>query len=170
MILNLSKIKTEALLLFCKDLILSYKDKDEKLFNIEEELDNYINSVSEDILKQINNVTFDTEHYLKNRKHYRIKAVLIAYNFINDQISKYLAQGSAFNPAMLFLALLAVWFKELDKERTSKEFIYFTLFPYGNVYDKLLINVKDNDFKKINIEMMDIAEKTIFNLDKVSFK
>ncbi len=170
MILNLSKIKTEALLLFCKDLILSYKDKDVKLFNIEEELNNYINSISDDILKQINNVTFDTEHYLKNRKHYRIKAVLMAYNYINDQISKYLSQGSAFNPAMLFLALLAVWFKELDKERTSKEFIYFTLFPYGNVYDKLLINLKDNDFKKINIEMMDIAERTILNLDKVSFK
>jgi hypothetical protein len=29
MILNLSKIKTESLLLFCKDLILSYKDKDD---------------------------------------------------------------------------------------------------------------------------------------------
>ena len=27
MILNVSKIKTESILLFCKDLILSYKDK-----------------------------------------------------------------------------------------------------------------------------------------------
>ncbi len=170
MILNLSKIKTEALLLFCKDLILSYKDKNEKLFNVDKELDQYINSISEDILKQINNVTFDTEHYLKNKKHYRIRAVLTAYNFINEQISKYLAKGSTFNPAMLFFALLAVWFKELDKERNSKEFIYFTLFTYGNVYDKLLINIKDNNLKKINIEMMDIAEKTIFNLDRISFK
>ena len=33
MVINISKIKTEALLLFCKDLILSYKDV--------EELDNY---------------------------------------------------------------------------------------------------------------------------------
>jgi len=29
MILNLSKIKTQSLLLFCKDLILSYKDKND---------------------------------------------------------------------------------------------------------------------------------------------
>ncbi|AXX86029.1 hypothetical protein [Malaciobacter marinus] len=170
MILNLSKIKTEALLLFCKDLITTYKDSSEKIFDIDEKVDKYINSISEDILKQINNVTFDSEHYLKNRNHYRIKAVLNAYNFINKEISKYLSKNSTFNPAMLYLALLAVWFKELDKERDSKEFIYFTIFPYANMYDKLLLEVKDEEFKKVNIAMMNIAETTIVNLDRVSLK
>jgi hypothetical protein len=71
---------------------------------------------------------------------------------------------------MLYLALLAVWFKELDKERDSKEFIYFTIFPYANMYDKLLLEVKDEEFRKVNIAMMNIAETTIINLDRVSLK
>ncbi|AXH08621.1 hypothetical protein CP960_09275 [Malaciobacter halophilus] len=170
MILNLSKIKTEALLLFCKDLITSYKDNNEKIFNVDEKVDKYVNSISEDILKQINNVTFDSEHYIKNRNHYRIKAVFNAYNFINKQISKHLSKNSTFNPAMLYLALLAVWFKELDKEKNSKEYIYFTLFPYANMYDKLLLEVKDEEFRRVNIAMMNIAETTIINLDRVSLK
>ena len=170
MILNLSKIKTEALLLFCKDLILAYKDKEEHLFDVDNEINEYINSVSEDFLKQINNVTFDSAHYLQNRKHYRIKAVLNAYNFINSEISNAFKDGTAFNPSMLYLSLLAVWFKELDKERTSKEFIYFTLFPYGNLYDKLLLNIKDEKFKTINIKMMEIAERVIYKYDAISLK
>lgn len=170
MILNLSKIKTEALLLFCKDLILSYKDKEEKLFNVDDEIDEYINSVSSDFLKQINNVTFESSHYINNRNHYRIKAVLNAYNFINREISDVFKDGTTFNPSMLFLSLLAVWFKELDKERTSKEFIYFTLFPYANLYDKLLVNIKDENFKAINIMMLEVAERVIYKYDKLSLK
>ncbi|RXJ97692.1 hypothetical protein CRU98_12815 [Arcobacter sp. CECT 8986] len=170
MILNLSKIKTEALLLFCKDLILSYKDKEEKLFDVSLDIDNYITSISEDILKQIRTVTFEDEHYIQNRNHYRIKAVFKAYNFINSEISKHLKEDATFNPAMLFLALLAIWFKELDKEKDSKEFIYFILFPYANMYDKLLFEVKNEEFKKINIKMMNIAESVIFNYDRLSLK
>lgn len=170
MILNLSKIKTEALLLFCKDLILSYKEKKEDLFDVDGEINEYINNISEDFLKQINNVTFESEHYLQNRNHYRIKAVLNAYNFINAELTTALKDGSTFNPSMLYLSLLAVWFKELDKESKSKEFIYFTLFPYANLYDKLLINIKDEKFKIINIKMLEIAEKVIYRLDRVSLK
>ncbi|RXJ85609.1 hypothetical protein [Arcobacter sp. CECT 8985] len=170
MILNLSKIKTEALLLFCKDLILSYKDNEAKLFDVPTHIDKYITSISEDILKQIKTVTFENEHYINNKNHYRIKAVLRSYNYINSEISNYLAKDSTFNPAMLYLALLAVWFKELDKEKNSKEFIYFTLFPYSNMYDKLLLEVKNDEFKKINIKMMDIAENVIFNYDRLSLK
>ncbi|RXJ92179.1 hypothetical protein CRV00_13350 [Malaciobacter molluscorum] len=170
MILNLSKIKTEALLLFCKDLILSYKDKEAKLFDVSEDIDKYITSVSEEILNQIKRVTFADQHYIQNRNHYRIKAVFKAYNFINDEVSKYLKNDPTFNPAMLFLALLAVWFKELDKESNSKEFIYFILFPYANMYDKLLFEVKNDEFKKINVKMMNIAENVIFNYDRLSLK
>jgi hypothetical protein len=46
MILNLSKIKTESLLLFCRDLILSYKDK--------VDLEN--SGVDKDIIENFNNI------------------------------------------------------------------------------------------------------------------
>ena len=154
MILNLSKIKTEALLLFCKDLILSYKDNQAKLFEINEDTDEYIQNITNDFLKQIDNVTFPPSHYLQNRKHYRIKAVLTAYNFINSEVSKQIKEGSAFNPAMLYFSMLAVWFKELDKESKSKEFIYFIIYPYANVYDKLLLNIEDEKFKLLNVQMI----------------
>ncbi|QKF80830.1 hypothetical protein CRV08_09115 [Halarcobacter ebronensis] len=170
MILNLSKIKTEALLLFCKDLIDSYIDKEEHLFNIDEELDSYINKISKDMLKQINIATLPTKYYIENRNHYRIKAVLNAYNFINKELTIELKKGKAFNPSMLYFSFLAVWFKELDKESKSKEYIYFTIYPYTNVYDKLLINIKDEKFKLLNIKMLEIAEKVVYKLDKLSLK
>jgi len=170
MILNLSKIKTESLLLFCKDLIASYKDKDEVIFEIHEDINNYINDISNDMYKQIEKCTFPSEHYINNRNHYRIKAVLQGYNFINKRVSKELENGKLFNPAMLYFSMLAVWFKELDKESKSKEYIYFTIYPYANVYDKLLVNIKDEKFKRLNIEMIELAEKVVFDLDKVSFK
>ncbi|MGB0989503.1 hypothetical protein CRV03_07635 [Arcobacter sp. F155] len=173
MILNLSKIKTEALLLFCKDLILSYKDKEDSFFNIDKETVKYINTISEEILTQINNVTFPTEHYLKNKKHYRISAVLKAYDFINNSLTKEFEKieesKRVFNPSMLYFSMLAVWFKELDKESRSKEYIYFTIYPYANVYDKLLINIKDENFKKINIMMLELAETIIYNYNSISF-
>lgn len=170
MILNVSKIKTEALLLFCKDLIASYKDNDAKLFDVDIEVNEYFNEISNDMFKQIENVTFPTEHYLKNRDHYRIKAVFNAYNFINKELSKHLEKGKVFNPAMLYFSLLALWFKELNKESRSKEFIYFTIYPYANAYDKLLVNMKNEEFKKLNIDMIEIAEKIIYKYDKVSFR
>ncbi len=169
MILNTSKIKTEALLLFCKDLILSYRDKNIKLFDVNDYINEYINNISDDMLKQIQNVTQTSDIYIKNRKHFRIKAVLDAYNFINKEISNELTQDKAFNPAMLYFSLLAVWFKELDKETKSKEYIYFLIYPYTSVYDKLLVNIKDENFKLINISMIGIAERVIFKLDRYSF-
>ncbi len=169
MILNTSKIKTEALLLFCKDLILSYKDKDIKLFDINDEINEYIKNISDDMLKQIENVTQTSDLYIKNRKHFRIKAVLDVYNFVNKEISKELFQDKPFNPAMLYFSLLAVWFKELDKESKSKEYIYFLIYPYTSVYDKLLVNIRDENFKMLNISMIGIAERVIIKLDKLTF-
>ncbi len=170
MILNLSKIKTEALLLFCKDLILSYKDSETILFDENEEIETYIQEVTIEFLNQIEKVTFPSEHYLQNRKHYRIKAVLDAYNYINKTISNELKENTLFNPAMLYFSLLAVWFKELDKESKSKEYIYFLLYPYANVYDKLLLNINDDKFKAMNIAMLEIAERIIYKLESLSFK
>jgi len=131
MILNLSKIKTESLLLFCKDLILSYKDKEDiQNYGIDKEVIENFNKIGNDMLKQIMNITLPNDYYLKNRKHYRIKAILDGYNFINEEISKSLKEGDSFNPSMLYFSLLAVWFKELNKESRSKEYIYFILYIY----------------------------------------
>lgn len=170
MILNISKIKTEAILLFCKDLILAYKSETKNTFNINPDIDKSMIEIADDMLKQINRITRDQKYYLENRKHYRIKEILKSYNFINKELSKELKNGSVFNPSMLYFALLATWFKELNKESSSKEYIYFLLYPYSNVYDKLLLNINDNKFKVLNILMIEIAERVIYKLDKTSYK
>ena len=171
MILNLSKIKTESLLLFCKDLILSYKDKKEiEKYVMDKEIIEKFNNIGSDMLKQISNVTYPQNYYLENRKHYRIKVVLDGYNFINNEISKNLKQNEEFNPSMLYFSLLALWFKELNKESKSKEYIYFILYPYSNVYDKLLVEMKNKEFKALNIKMIELAEKVIYKFDKYGFR
>jgi len=170
MILNVSKIKTESLLLFCKDLILSYKDKvDVNDYGMDKEIIEKFNNIGNDMLKQILNVTFTEKYYLQNRKHYRIKAVLDGYNFINNEISKSLKENEAFNPSMLYFSLLAVWFKELNKESRSKEYIFFLLYPYSQVYDKLLVEIKNKEFRTLNIRMIELAENIIYKLDKYNF-
>ena len=169
MILNLSKIKTESLLLFCRDLILSYKDKDDiEKYVMDKDVIEKFNNIGNDMLKQISNVTLPSNYYIQNRKHYRIKAILDGYNFINNEITKNLKQNEEFNPSMLYFSLLAVWFKELNKESKSKEYIYFIIYPYANAYDKFLIEIKDKDFKLLNIKMIELAEKIIYKFDKYS--
>ena len=171
MILNISKIKTESLLLFCKDLILAYKDKDDvNISGTDRKLIEKFNKISDEMLKQIDKATFPSDYYIKNRKHYRIKAVLDGYNFINKEISKSLEKKEAFNPSMLYFSLLALWFKELNKESRSKEYIFFTIYTYSNVYDELLVKIKNSDFKKLNISMIEVAEEVIYKLDSYSFK
>ncbi len=171
MILNISKIKTEALLLFCRDLIISYKDKEEiNSYGIDEDIIKSFENIGNDMLKQIINVTFPDSYYLQNKNHFRIKAILNSYNFINNEISKSLNENENFNPSMLYFSLLALWFKELNKESKSKEYIYFIIYPYGQVYDKLLINIKDKDFKELNIKMIELAEKIIQKLDNYNLK
>ena len=170
MILNVSKIKTESLLLFCKDLIISYKDRvDVNDYGMDKEVIEKFDNIGNDMLKQILNVTFPQNYYLQNRKHYRIKAVLDGYNFVNDEISKNLKENEAFNPSMLYFSLLAVWFKELNKESRSKEYIYFLLYPYSQVYDKLLIEIKNKEFRTLNIKMIELAENVIYKFDKYNF-
>ncbi|MGA1931590.1 hypothetical protein ACH5BF_02580 [Arcobacter sp. YIC-464] len=120
------------------------------------------------MLDQINSVTLSSNYYLQNRKHYRIKAILNAYNFINEELSKLLTENQSFNPSMLYFAMLALWFKELNKESKSKEYIFFILYPYGNVYDDFIVNIKNQEFKKLNIDMLELAEKIIYKFDKIS--
>ena len=170
MILNLSKIKTESLLLFCRDLILSYKDKDDiEKYIMDKEVIEKFNNIGNDMLTQISNVTLPSNYYIQNRKHYRIKVILDGYNFINNEVSKNLKQNEEFNPSMLYFSLLAVWFKELNKESKSKEYIYFILYPYANAYDKFLVEIKNKEFKQLNIKMIELAEKIIYKFDRYSF-
>jgi c-di-GMP-binding flagellar brake protein YcgR len=127
------------------------------------------NNIGNDMLTQISNVTLPSNYYIQNRKHYRIKVILDGYNFINNEVSKNLKQNEEFNPSMLYFSLLAVWFKELNKESKSKEYIYFILYPYANAYDKFLVEIKNKEFKQLNIKMIELAEKIILKFDKYSF-
>lgn len=170
MIINLSKIKTEALLLLCKDIISSYKDKEIDIFSIDKEINIFMNEVSKDIYKQLQNVTRENSFYLENKSSVRVSAVLNAYNFLSKELSNEFKEGVEFNPSMLYFSMLAMWFKELGKESKSKEYIYFLIYPYSNVYDKLLLNIKDEKFKVLNIKMIDIAERIILKYDSLSFK
>lgn len=170
MILNISKIKTEALLLFCKDIILSYNLKDDTFFDVDKETKEYINNVTSDILKQLQYVTKPNEFYLKKQSSTHIRSVLSAYNFINKNLSKEFEDGKTFNPSMLYFSLMATWFAELGRESKSKEFIYFSMYPYAEIFDKLLVNIKDSHFKALNISMVDIAERIVLKLDRYKFK
>ena len=170
MIINLSKIKTEALLLLCKDLISSYENSEDIDFLIDENIKKYIDDVSADILKELKKVTRDNDFYIKNKSSSRVNAILKAYNFINKELSREFQDSVEFNPSMLYISLLAMWFKELGKESKSKEYIYFLIYPYSNVYDKLLLNIKDEKFKILNIKMIDIAERVILKYDKYLLK
>jgi hypothetical protein len=170
MILNLSKIKTEALLLFCKDIIVTYKDSEEIAFDVDKELIEFINSVSENILKEINRAVRSHQFYMSNSNNSRIKAVILSYEFLNKEISQILKEDNKFNPSMLYFSLLAMWFKELNKESKSKEFIFFTIYTYGEVYDRLLLKQKDVEFRRLNIKMIEIAEKIILKFDNYKFR
>ena len=169
MILNVSKIKTESLLLFCKDIILSYQDQEIDTFDVNKQMHEYMDEIAKDMLKQLQNVTRTNEFYIEHANHSRIKAVLHGYNFLNQLLSKELESGKTFNPSMLYFSLLAMWFKELEKEPKSKEYIYFLLYPYGQVYDKLLLNIKDEKFKAVNISMIEIAERVVLKFDQLHF-
>lgn len=171
MVINISKIKTEALLLFCKDLILSYKDNNDiKEYGLDRDILVEFNNIGLTILKEIEKITFSQDYYIRNRKNFRVKAILNCYDFINKEVSKNLKLNEEFNPSMLYFSLLTLWFKELNKESTSKEYIYFILYPYFQVYDKFLVNIKNLEFKGLNIKMIELAEKVIFNFDKYNLR
>lgn len=161
MILNLSKIKTEALLLFCKDLIEAYKQNNTNLFNINYDISIFIDQEIEKLLAQINTATKRKEYYLNKQSNFHIRAVLKSYNHLNLQISKNFSNNEPFNPSMLCFALLSTWFAELEKESKSPEYLYFSLYSYSIIYDKLMIEANNSKFKLINIKMLNIAESSI---------
>jgi hypothetical protein len=169
MILNTSKIKTEALLLFCKDIIFSYQTANSDLFDIDNELKVFIEKNTNEILRELNKLTKPYDFYLRQKNSVYVKAILLSYEYLNTSLNKHLENGKTFNPSMLYFSLLATWFAELQKEARSKEYIYFIIYPYALVYDKLLLNLTNQEFKALNISMITIAEKVIMGLDKYKF-
>lgn len=164
MIINISKIKTEALLLFCRDLIDSYKGVKFD-FGINKELEDQFLNINQNIYKELNSVLKPSSYYIQNQSNFRIKAIFKAYNYLNKQVSNRLKANEKFNPSMLYFSFLALWFNELNKESRSKEYIFFILYPYANIYDKFLINIDNLEYRNINIKMIDLAEDTILKFD-----
>ncbi len=168
MILNVSKIKTEALLLFCRDLIDAYAQTD-NIFNIDDEIKVYVNDTIVQLQKAINQIVQPQQYYIDNSRNTRIRSILKSYEYINRSISAHLSPGQRFNPAMLCFSLLTTWFAEFRYESQSKIFIYFTIYPYGNIYDKLLLNLTNDEYKALNISMIQIAEDVMIKLHRYRF-
>lgn len=166
MIINTTKVKSEALLLFCRDLIVSYKNNDQNQYDVDKQTIEYIDSQIEHILKAINIAAQPIDYYVRNQKVSRIAFILKSYQFINKQVSKSFKEGDSFNPSMLCFALLCSWFAELRISQDDKEYIFFCLYPYGEVYDKLLLNNSNSEYKNLNIKMLTIAENAIVNFHK----
>jgi len=166
MVINTASVKSEALLLFCRDLINSYKTTSLDIYNIDEDLKTFISTKIEDVSKAIDVLVQPNNYYIRNIRVINIKIILKYYNFINDEVSRYLQKEPNFNPSMLCFALLSTWFKELEYEKHKKEYIFFGLFPYWEVFDSLIVKSKDLEYKRLNVKMVQIAEDVIVKLDK----
>ena len=165
MIIDMSSVKTEALLLFCRDLINSYKNNTDDIYNIDSNIKEFINKNIQDLQKAIDVVVQDNDYYIKNIKVSRIKIIISFYNMINKTITNYLQNSARFNPAMLCFSLLATWFKELEHQGHSKEFLYFNLYPYGDIFDLLIVKTNNKEYKNLNITMVEIAEDVMVKLN-----
>lgn len=170
MIINKSKVKTEALLLFARDLIDSYIDSSDEVFDISPELKEFITIRISQLQKAINHSVQPIDYYIRNQKVSRISMILKSYEYINKNITKLLKNNAKFNPSMLCFSLLSTWFAELGNENDSKEFLYFTIYPYSEIYDKLLLNIDNLEYKSLNINMITIAEDTIVKLHRYGFR
>jgi hypothetical protein len=170
MVINSSKVKTEALLLLCRDLINSYKSSDTKVFDIDNNILKFIDLRVEQLLDAINITVQQPEYYIRNKKVSRISLILKSYEYINKSISKNMKDGDRFNPSMLCFALLSTWFAELSIAKDEKEFIFFSIYPYSEIYDSLLLNINNDEYRDLNIKMLNIAEDSILKLYKYRFK
>jgi len=170
MIINSSKVKTEALLLFCRDLIDSYKNNQDELFNVSDDLKQFVDERITQLHKAINVCAQPIDYYIRNQRVSRITMILKTYEYINKNITKLLKKDTRFNPTMLCFALLSTWFAELGNEVDSKEFLFFSLYPYGEIYDKLLLNLDNVEYRDLSISMLNVSEATIFKLNSYRFK
>jgi hypothetical protein len=166
MVFDPYSLKSEALLLFCRDLLNSYNNSEKSVFSVDKRLELLIQKHTDNIIKGINTILQSNEYYLRNIKVSRIKMILHYYETINQSINKSLKKDSYFDPCMLSFAMLATWFKEYGFEKKAKEFILFSIYPYGEIYDGLLVKNVNEKYKKLNIEMVKLSEKMMDNLYK----
>ena len=110
------------------------------------------------------------DYYIRNKKVSRILMILKTYEFINKNISKQFKSGTKFNPSMLCFSLLSTWFAELSILEDEIEFLYFSRYPYTEIYDVLLLNIENKEYRDLNIAMLHIAENTIYKLNNYKFK
>ena len=96
MVINSSKIKSEALLLFCRELINSYKNNNDELFNISKDIIEFIDLQTEQLLKAINVSIQNQDYYIRNKRVSRISIILKTYEQINSDVTKQLQNGRKF--------------------------------------------------------------------------
>lgn len=169
MIINTDKIKTEALLVFCRDLIDSYK-KIDTMIDVSIELKQKIATETDTILAQINKITRSNNFYMSNKNHFKVKAILNCYYFLKDKCENSLATNELFNPSMLYFSFLTFWFAELQKEKNSKEYMFFNIYPFCEVYDDFIIKTNNTKYKMLNLKMSEIAENIILAYNKTIIK
>ena len=170
MVINPTLVKTEALLLYCRDLIDSYKNLSQDTFNIDHESKEYINTCTLELLDVINKIVQPIDYYIRNARVSRIALILKSYKFIDKSITKQLKKGEKFNPSMLCFSLLCSWFAEKDLNHITKEYLFFTIYPYGEIYDKILFNNKNLDYRAVNMSMINLAENTTNRYNNYKFK
>ncbi len=185
MILQVSTIKTKALLLICKELMQMYQDNEtqnkleEKSEGIKEEsfksLDTSLEKLSEDLLKELKRITkfyynLDPISQDETPEISSKKAIKKSYDFLNFELNIHLAKNEPYCPLMLCISFLSFWFKELEKENSNKEFIYFLIFPYEQSYDEILFNKENKKYKLLNLKMLELGEEIISKYDELDLK
>ena len=168
MILNLSDIKTEALLLLCRDIIEAY-GKDSDIFSLDKEIIDKIKIVVDDISKQLNKVLRPNSYYTDNQQLSKVTFTLKAYNMLNNTLSTKFKNDQLFDPFMLCISMIHTWFIELQRENKNKKYIFFLLYTYTDIFD-MIVSIKDKKYQKLSLEMMNIAESVAIDLENYNFK
>lgn len=166
MVFDPISLKSEALLLVCRDIIATYENSSENIFQIEEEYRDFVQTHVQNLKKGINAIIQSNDYYIRNQRIVRIKMILKYYELINKNMTKIFEKNNRFNPTMLCFSMLATWFKEFGIEAKSKEFIFFSLYPYGELYDKLIVQMDNEKYKELNIFMIQVSENIITKLYK----
>jgi len=167
-ILNLSDIKTEALLLLCRDIIEAY-GKDSDIFSLDKEIIDKIKIVVDDISKQLNKVLRPNSYYADNKQLSKVTFTLKAYNMLNNTLSTKFKNDQLFDPFMLCISMIHTWFIELQRINKNKKYIFFLLYTYTDIFD-MIVSIKDKKYQKLSLEMMNIAESVAIDLENYNFK
>jgi len=178
MILQISTIKTKALLLICKELMQMYQDNEaqnkleEKVKKDKKEsfesFDTSLEKLSQGMLKELKRITkfyYDLSSETSDLKNQ--EAIKKSFDFLNFELNAHLAKNEPFCPLMLCVSFLSFWFKDLKQEGSNKEFIYFLMFPYKQSCDEILSSKEDEKHKLLNLKMLEFSEEIILKYDKL---